>query len=421
MPEFYYADGQLYAEKIPLDEIVERFGTPAYVYSRAAIEQQWRAYDRAFGGRSHLICYAVKANGNLAVLNLLARLGSGFDIVSVGELERVLLAGGEPGRVVFSGIGKIRKEMHRALEVGIKCFNVESVAELRRLNEVAAEAGTSAPVSLRVNPDIDPDTHPYITTGLRESKFGIDIRAAVDVYAEAASLEYVDTVGIDCHIGSQITSLDPYRDAVARIMELLEELEAAGIVLRHIDLGGGLGIEYRNEQPPGPQAVVDVITAALRGSRYEILIEPGRSVVGNAGVLLTRVLYLKQTGRKHFAIVDAAMNDLLRPALYDAWQTILPLRENTAGEVRRYDVVGPVCESGDFLGLNRSLILNEGDGLAVGGAGAYGFSMSSNYNARPRVAEVLVDGDHVHEIRSRETLNDLWRGEHIPVFTKTGK
>lgn len=400
-------------ENVSLADISGTFGTPVYVYSRAAIEHRWRAYDRAFGTRPHLVCYAVKANGNLAVLNILARLGSGFDIVSGGELQRVLLAGGDPARVVFSGVGKTREEMRRAMEAGIKCFNVESVSELRQLNAVAAETGTAAPVSLRVNPDVDPDTHPYIATGLRESKFGIDIGLAREVYTEAASLPHVDIVGIDCHIGSQITSLDPYRDAVERVMELVSELEAAGIALRHIDLGGGLGIEYRDEQPPDPKAVVEVITAAVADANYEVLIEPGRSIVGNAGVLLTRVQYLKETGGKHFAVVDAGMNDLIRPALYDAWQSILPVQENPAGEPRQYDIVGPVCETGDFLGLDRTLALNEGDGLAVCGAGAYGFCMSSNYNSRPRPAEVMVDGAETHLIRRRETIDDLIAGEAL--------
>lgn len=417
MHGFHYVDGQLHVEQVPLAGIAERFGTPVYVYSRAVIEHQWRAYSDAFAGRSHLICYAVKANGNLAILNLLARLGSGFDIVSGGELQRVLIAGGDPARVVFSGVGKTREEMRLALEAGIKCFNVESTAELRRLNEVAAESGSAAPVSLRVNPDVDPETHPYIATGLKESKFGIDIEQAREVYMEAASLAHVDVVGIDCHIGSQITSLDPYRDAVARIMELVDELETSGITLRHIDLGGGLGIEYRNEAPPEPAVLVEALCGALSADGRELLLEPGRSIVGNAGALLTRVLYLKQTGGRHFAIVDAAMNDLIRPALYDAWQTILPLQENPSSPTRRYDIVGPVCETGDFLGLDRELALNEGAGLAVCGAGAYGFCMSSNYNARPRAAEVLVDGDNIHGIRSREQPEDLWRGEIIPSLS----
>ncbi|MEX2523366.1 MAG: diaminopimelate decarboxylase [Gammaproteobacteria bacterium] len=415
MHGFHYAGGQLHVEGVSLADIAGTFGTPVYVYSRAAVEEQWRAYDAAFGTRPHLICYAVKANGNLAVLNLLSRLGSGFDIVSGGELQRVLLAGGDPARVVFSGVGKTREEMRSALEAGIKCFNVESIDELYQLDAVAAETGTVAPVSLRVNPDVDPDTHPYIATGLRESKFGIDIDAARDVYREAASsLQHVDIAGIDCHIGSQITSLDPYRDAVARVMELVQDLETAGICLRHIDLGGGLGIEYRDEQPPAPQAMVEAICDVVPDNDVELLLEPGRSIVGNAGVLLTRVLYLKENGSKRFAIVDAAMNDLIRPALYDAWQNILPLEEKPAGEARRYDIVGPVCETGDFLGLDRTLTLKQGDGLAVCSAGAYGFCMSSNYNARPRAAEILVSGGDVHEIRRREAPEDLWRGETIP-------
>ena len=413
MEGFHYADGRLFVEDMPLAEVAAAFGTPLYVYSRRAIESQWRTYSDAFGGRSHLICYAVKANGNLAILDLLARLGSGFDIVSGGELQRVLEAGGDPSRVVFSGVGKTRAEMQQALEAGIKCFNVESQPELRLLDRVAAESGVTAPVSLRVNPDVDANTHPYIATGLRESKFGIDIGLARVVYDEAMALAHVEPVGIDCHIGSQITSLDPYRDAVQRVMELVAELATAGLRLRHVDLGGGLGIRYRDEQPPGAQAKIAALCELVPDDNLEILVEPGRSIVGNAGVLLTRVLYLKDTGEKHFAVVDAAMNDLIRPALYNAWQDIMPLEQASGARERRYDVVGPVCETGDFLGLDRRLALREGDGLAVYGAGAYGFCMSSNYNARPRAAEVLVDGAAMHEIRRRETLADLYRGESL--------
>lgn len=413
MQIFHYVDGRLFAEDLSLEDVAAEYGTPAYVYSRRAVERHWHAYDAAFTGRDHLICYAVKANGNLAVLNLLAQLGSGFDIVSGGELQRVLRAGGEAGKVVFSGVGKTRAELHLALEAGIKCFNVESRGELRLLEAVAAEAGVTAPVSIRVNPDVDADTHPYIATGLKENKFGIPIREARDVYAEAGDLPHLAVTGIDCHIGSQITGLGPYRDALERVMVLAGELAVAGFELRHIDAGGGLGISYRDECPPSAEALVETICEAVPDTGLELLIEPGRSIVGNAGVLLTSVLYLKESGGKHFAVVDAAMNDLLRPSLYDAWQAILPVAVAADVEPRHYDVVGPVCESGDFLGLDRRLALREGDLLAVAGAGAYGFCMSSNYNARPRAAEIMVDGGRGHLIRQRETMDDLMRGEAV--------
>lgn len=394
-------------------DIAAEFGTPVYVYSRAAIEEQWRSYDAAFGDRDHLVCYAVKANGNLAVLDLLARLGSGFDIVSGGELQRVLRAGGRADRVVFSGVGKTRAEMQMALAAGIKCFNVESRAELALLEDVAAEAGARAPVSIRVNPDVDAGTHPYIATGLKENKFGIDIAEARDVYAEAGRLQHIEVVGIDCHIGSQIVNLGPFQNALERVMALVAELEETGMRLRHIDLGGGLGIRYRDEDPPQPADLARAVCEAIPEAGYQLLIEPGRSIVGPAGALLTSVLFLKDTGDKHFAVVDAAMNDLMRPALYDAWQDILPVATDTRSQPQLYDVVGPVCESGDFLGRGRQLALQEGDLLAVCGAGAYGFSMSSNYNARPRAAEVMVAGAQVHGIRARESLDDLMRGEEL--------
>jgi diaminopimelate decarboxylase len=413
MQAFHYVNGRLCVEKVPLADIAGNFGTPVYVYSRSAIEDQWRSYDAEFGERDHLLCYAVKANGNLAILDLLARLGSGFDIVSGGELQRVLRAGGRADRVVFSGVGKTRAEMQMALAAGIKCFNVESRAELVLLDAAAAEAGVSAPVSVRVNPDVDADTHPYIATGLRESKFGIDIAEARDVYTEAGALQHIEVVGIDCHIGSQIVSLDPFRNALQRVMALVAELKEAGLQLRHIDVGGGLGIRYRDEAPPEPAALAREVCEAIPGAGYQLLIEPGRSIVGPAGVLLTSVLYLKDNGDKHFAVVDAAMNDLMRPALYDAWQDILPVAAETRAQPRLYDVVGPVCESGDFLGRGRQLALQEGDLLAVSDAGAYGFCMSSNYNARPRAAEVMVAGAQVFGIRERESLDDLMRGEQL--------
>ncbi len=401
---FPLRDGQLYAEDVPLAEIAARFGTPCYVYSRAAIERQYRAFDAAFGARAHRVCYAVKANSNLAVLNLLARLGAGFDIVSGGELERVLRAGGDAARVVFSGVGKSTEEMRRALTLGIACFNVESEAELARLDTIAGELGKRAPVSLRVNPDVDAKTHPYISTGLRDNKFGIDIRAALAVYEHAALLPHVEIVGVDCHIGSQLTELTPFGDAMQRVLELVDALNARGITLRHIDCGGGVGIRYRDEQPPTPAEYVNTLCTALAGRSEAIMIEPGRTIVGNAGVLLTRVEYLKLNSHKNFAVVDAAMNDLLRPALYDAWMAITPVRAG-AHAARVYDVVGPICETGDFLGKDRLLGIAAGDLLAVRSAGAYGFSMSSNYNTRPRPAEVMVDGDSTHLIRRRETLD----------------
>ncbi|HWS03687.1 MAG TPA: diaminopimelate decarboxylase [Gammaproteobacteria bacterium] len=413
MDYFNYHDGHLCAEDVPLADIAAQHGTPTYVYSRATLERHWRAFDSALAGRPHLICYAVKANSTLAILNLFARLGSGFDIVSGGELERVLKAGGEPGKIVFSGVGKTAAEMHRALDVGIRCFNVESEPELERLNEVAATLGKRAPVSLRVNPDVDAGTHPYISTGLKENKFGIDIAIAEAVYAHAATLPHLEIIGVDCHIGSQLTHVTPFVDALARVLALLDRLAARGINIQHLDLGGGLGIRYRDELPPEPRDYLAPILAALGDRDVEILLEPGRAIVGNAGVLLTRVEYLKHTEHKDFAVIDAAMNDLLRPALYGAWQAIIPVQPRLDKTPRVYDLVGPVCETGDFLGKDRELALEPGDLLAVRSAGAYGFSMSSNYNSRPRAAEIMVDGKHVHVVRERETLEDLVRGERV--------
>lgn len=413
MQYFVYHNGQLCAEQLPLSEVARQYGTPCYVYSRAAIEEQWQAYDRAFAGRSHLICYAVKANSNIAVLNLLAELGSGFDIVSAGELERVLRSGGKPDRIIFSGTGKQRHEMQRALEAGIKCFNVESRSELLRLNEIATEFGTAAPVSLRVNPDVDAATHPYIATGLNSSKFGIPIDNAIETYQQARSLSHIRITGIDCHIGSQITGTTPHIDAIKRIMELVDKLESMGFSLQHVDVGGGLGIQYRDETPLTPEQLVANICNTITDPDKQIIVEPGRSIVGNAGVLLTRVEYLKENGGKNFAVVDAAMNDLLRPALYDAWQNILPVAEHSDTNQRCYDVVGPVCESGDFLGLERELSVREGDLLAICSAGAYGFSMSSNYNSRPRCAEIMIDADRMVEIRRRESIDDQLAGESL--------
>jgi diaminopimelate decarboxylase len=412
MEAFEYRDGELYAEGVALSALAARFGTPTYVYSRAHIEAQYRAYAEALTGLPHLVCFAVKANSNLGVLNVLARLGAGFDIVSRGELERVLAAGGEPGRIVFSGVGKSREDMRRALEVGVHCFNVESSVELERLQQVAAELGVKAPVSLRVNPDVDAGTHPYISTGLKENKFGIDIDEAEAVYARAAELANLEVVGVDCHIGSQLTSLPPFLDALDRLLALIDRLAARGIRIRHLDLGGGLGVRYRDEEPPLAGDYIRAVRERLAGRDLALVFEPGRSIVANAGVLLTRVAYLKHTAHKDFAIVDAAMNDLIRPALYQAWMDIVPVRPRD-GEPRCYDVVGPICETGDFLAKQRDLVLEEGDLLAVRSAGAYGFVMSSNYNTRGRAAEVLVDGTRAFEVRRRETLTELFAGESL--------
>jgi len=412
MDYFEYKNKQLYAEDVNLTELARQYGTPAYVYSRATLERHWHAFDQAFGDQPHLICYAVKANSNIAILNLLARLGSGFDIVSVGELERVLRAGGEASRVVFSGVGKKPQEIRRALEVGIRCFNVESQAELLVINQVAAEMDTVAPVSLRVNPDVDAQTHPYISTGLKENKFGIAHHQAVAVYQQAQALSHIEVRGIDCHIGSQLTQITPFVDALKRVLALVDELKTHGIELQHLDLGGGLGIRYQDETPPSPAQQIAALLAELGDRQVEILIEPGRAIVGNAGVLLSEVLYLKHNEEKNFAIIDAAMNDLMRPALYGAWQEIVPLQQRE-GETRCYDLVGPVCETGDFLGKDRLLNLQAGDFIAVKSAGAYGFTMSSNYNTRPRAVEIMVDGDQVHVIRQRETLDQLLQGEKL--------
>jgi len=412
MEAFSYRDGQLFAEGVALPALAQRFGTPTYVYSRAHIEAQYRAYADALDGMPHLVCFAVKANSNLGVLNVLARLGAGFDIVSRGELERVLAAGGQPDRIVFSGVGKTRDDMRRALEVGVHCFNVESTDELERLQQVAAELGKKAPVSLRVNPDVDAGTHPYISTGLKENKFGIDIDNAEAVYARAAELPNLEVVGVDCHIGSQLTSLPPFLDALDRLLALTERLAARGIQIRHLDLGGGLGVRYRDEQPPLAGDYIQAVRQRIEGRGLALVFEPGRSIVANAGVLLTRVEYLKHTAHKDFAIVDAAMNDLIRPALYQAWMNVIAVQPHE-GDTRRYDIVGPICETGDFLAKDRELALVEGDLLAVCSAGAYGFVMSSNYNTRGRAAEVLVDGGQAFEVRRRESVQELYAGESL--------
>jgi len=409
----YQDDGQLWAEKVSLHALEQQFGTPLYVYSRATLERHWNAFDKSVGDHPHLVCYAVKANGNLGVLNTLARLGSGFDIVSGGELERVLAAGGDPAKIVFSGVGKTIDEMQRALKLNIKCFNVESESELIRLNDVAADMDIIAPISLRINPDVDAKTHPYISTGLRDNKFGIAFDRALNVYRFAQGLSNLDVQGIDCHIGSQLTDIEPFIDATDRLLILIDQLIADGINIKHLDVGGGLGVVYKDELPPQPSDYAKALLARLtHHSNIELIFEPGRAIAANAGVLLTKVEYLKHTEFKNFAVVDAAMNDLMRPALYSAWQDIVPVLPRQ-GEAITYDIVGPICETGDFLGKDRDLVLEQGDLVAVRSAGAYGFSMSSNYNARRRGAEVMVDGEKVHLIRKREEYIDLWRDEHI--------
>ncbi|MCE8026038.1 diaminopimelate decarboxylase [Billgrantia aerodenitrificans] len=426
MDHFEYRDGVLYGEEVPLTQVADEIGTPCYVYSRATLTRHYRAYTEALGSHPHLICYAVKANSNLAVLNLLARLGAGFDIVSLGELERVLAAGGDPAKVVFSGVAKQEHEMARALEVGIKCFNVESRAELERLSAVAERLGKVAPVSLRVNPDVDAGTHPYISTGLKDNKFGIAVDEALEVYELAARLPGLNVVGIDCHIGSQLTELAPFLDALDRLLVLLERLHERGIKVEHLDLGGGLGVPYRGERPPQPfdyaASLLERLAQWKHGENLTLLFEPGRSIAANAGVLLTRVEFLKPGETKNFAIVDAGMNDLIRPSLYQAWQAIIPVDTRHVRESAVYDVVGPVCETGDFLGKERELAIGPGDLLAVRSAGAYGFVMASNYNSRPRPAEVMVDGDGYHVVRQRESVESLWAGEALlPHESKTSE
>lgn len=406
MDYFNYRSSELYAEDVPVADIAERFGTPAYVYSRATLERHFRAYDEALAGRSRLICYAVKANSNLAVLNVLARLGAGFDIVSAGELERVIRAGGDPAKVVFSGVGKQPWEMKRALEVGVHCFNVESDTELDRLNQVAGELGVRAPVSLRVNPDVDAGTHPYISTGLKENKFGVDIAEAPAIYARAAALPNLEVIGVDCHIGSQLTSVAPFLDALDRVLTLIDRLAGQGIQIRHLDMGGGLGVRYDQEQPPEPAEYVARLAERLGDRDLKLILEPGRSIAANAGILVTRVEFLKCTEHRNFAIIDAAMNDLIRPALYSAWQAIVPVVQRDDVGERQWDLVGPICETGDFLGKDRTLAIEAGDLVAVRSAGAYGFVMSSNYNTRNRPPELMVDGSQVHVVRRRETLDD---------------
>jgi diaminopimelate decarboxylase len=413
MDHFEYRNGQLHAENVAVADIARAHGTPCYVYSRATLERHWHAFNDAFGAQPHLVCYAVKANSNLAILNLFARLGSGFDIVSAGELERVLRAGGDPGKVVFSGVGKKAAEIRKALEVGIRCFNVESEAELDRINDVAGAMGKVAAISLRVNPDVDAQTHPYISTGLKENKFGVEINRAEEIYLKAAAMPHLNVVGIDCHIGSQLLTLSPFMDALQRVLALAERLAAHGIKVHHLDIGGGLGVRYQEGQAaPSPAEYMAQLFTDERLRQYEIFVEPGRAIAANAGILVTEVEFLKLAEYKNFAVVDAAMNDLIRPALYSAWQEIIPVVPRE-GDTATYDIVGPVCETGDFLGKERDLNIQPGDLLAVRSSGAYGFSMSSNYNTRPRVAEIMVDGDAVHVVRQRETLDDLLRGESV--------
>lgn len=406
-------NGDLFMENIALNDIADQFGTPCYVYSKRAIELNYSAYVAALGDYPHLVCYAVKSNSNIAVLQTLAALGAGFDIVSIGELERVLMAGGDPSKVVFSGLAKTADEMSRALEAGIHCFNVESESELVLLNAIAASLSVNAPVSIRVNPDVDAKTHPYISTGLKEDKFGIDIDQALGVYERAAQMDNIDLIGVDCHIGSQLTEVKPFLDAMARLLILVDQLTERDIPLAHIDIGGGLGVRYQNEQTLSVGDYMAELLPLLAQRNETLILEPGRSITANAGVLLTRVQYLKSNDHKNFAIVNAAMNDMLRPSLYQAWMDIQPISTHSDSEEKVYDVVGPVCESGDFLGKDRTLSISEGDYLCLFSAGSYGFVMSSNYNSRPRVAEIMVAGEQVHLIRQRETLRDLVRGEQL--------
>lgn len=413
MNAFALKNATLHAENVALDQVAQEFGTPCYVYSKAALTQAFEKFSAGFAGTHHLVCFAVKANPNLAILNLFARLGAGFDIVSGGELARVLAAGGDPKKVVFSGVGKTADEMQAALAAGIYCFNVESASELARLNEVAKSMGKAAPVSLRVNPNVDAKTHPYISTGLKNNKFGVAYEDALNIYKQAATMSSIAIQGVDCHIGSQITELSPFLDALDRILLLVDALEQQGITVQHIDVGGGIGICYSEETPPEFAVYAAAMLAKLNGRNIKLVFEPGRALVGNAGVLLTKVEYLKHTEAKNFAIVDAAMNDLMRPALYDAYHEIQPVRPADLVKASNYEIVGPVCESGDFLGHDRKLALKEGDLLAVMSAGAYGMSMASNYNTRPRAAEVMVDDERSYLIRKRESITDLFASEKI--------
>lgn len=413
MDHFNYKNSTLFAEDCSVSALAKQHQTPLYIYSRATIERHWHAFDKAAGQLPHLICYAVKANSNIAILQVLARLGSGFDIVSQGELARVIAAGGDPTKVVFSGVGKKSQEIAFALEHNIYCFNVESAAELTRINQAAMKLGKIAPISLRVNPDVDAGTHPYISTGLKENKFGISIDDAEQLYLRANMLDHVEIKGIDCHIGSQLTELTPFLDALDRVLILVDKLAQHDILLSHIDVGGGLGVCYNDEKPPHPDVYAAAIAKKMHGRNITLIYEPGRAIMANAGILVTEVEFLKTNQDRNFAIVDAAMNDLIRPALYQAWQAIIPISQRSEADEKKYDIVGPVCETGDFLGKDRALRINEGDLLAVRSSGAYGFTMSSNYNSRPRAAELLVDGEKTHVIRQRETIAQLWQGESL--------
>ena len=413
MDFFQYKNNQLYAEDLPVTQLAQEFGTPLYIYSRATLERHWHAFDNAFGEHPHLICFAVKSNSNIAILQTMAKLGSGFDIVSQGELERVLVAGGDASKIVFSGVAKTEKEIERAIEVEIRCFNVESIPELYRINDVAGRMGKIAPISLRVNPDVDAKTHPYISTGLKENKFGVSVEQAREVYRLAATLPNVKITGMDCHIGSQLTELQPFLDATDRLIILMEQLKQDGIVLKHLDLGGGLGVTYTDEMPPHPTDYTKALLEKLKNFDLEIILEPGRAISANSGILVTKVEYIKTNESRNFAIVDAGMNDMIRPALYEAYMNIVEVDRTLSREKAVYDVVGPICETSDFLGKQRELSIAAGDYLVQRSAGAYGASMSSNYNSRPRTAEVIVDGDQAYLIRRRENYENLWQLENL--------
>ena len=414
MNHFEYKNQQLFAEDVAIADIISEHGTPAYIYSRATLERHWHAFDNAFGSHPHLICFAVKSNSNIALLNVMAKLGSGFDIVSQGELERVLAAGGEASKVVFSGVAKSHSEIERALDVGIRCFNVESIPELHRINEVAGKMGKIAPISLRVNPDVDAKTHPYISTGLKENKFGVSVQQAREVYRLAKTLPNVKITGMDCHIGSQLTELQPFLDATDRLIVLMEQLKEDGIELHHLDLGGGLGVPYNGEEPPHPTEYTEALLAKLKNyPNLEIILEPGRAISANAGILVTKVEYLKSNEDRNFAIVDTGMNDMIRPALYEAYMQIIEVNQSLDREKAVYDVVGPICETSDFLGKGRELAIAEGDLIAMRSAGAYGATMSSTYNSRPQAVEILVDGAKAHLIKARADFADLWRLEKL--------
>ena len=413
MEHFSYKDNSLLVEDASIASIVERYGTPCFIYSKAALEQNYQAYEKAFEGHSHLICYAVKANSNLAVLNILSKLGAGFDIVSGGELDRVIAAGGDPKKVTFSGLGKTTLEIYKALDMGIHCFNIESEAELLRINEIAVNNSQVAPISIRVNPDVNAETHPYISTGLKENKFGLSMEKAIQLYLHATKMKGICIKGLDFHIGSQLTSIKPILDALDRILTLNDQLISRDIIIEHINIGGGLGVTYEDEMPPTPNELILAVIEKLHSIDLKIVVEPGRSIAANAGILVTKVEYLKNHEEKNFAIIDGAMNDLIRPALYGAWQKIVPVKKTKGNKNTTYDIVGPICESADVLGKSRSLSINAGDLLAIKSAGAYGFVMSSNYNTRPRAPEIMISGSEVHLIRERETVSDLFQNEYL--------